>query len=104
MIASVSTFARSSGATTPVTIRNGSMSVPLPEPAHVDEMTSHCSGRGHRGTHEVRAAAGTLAAFEIAVRRGRATLAGFEPVVVHREAHRASGLAPFEARIAEDTV
>ena len=52
----------------------------------------------------MRAAAGALAAFEVAVRRRRAALARLEPVVVHREAHRAARLAPLEAGVAEDAV
>ena len=47
---------------------------------------------------------GALATLEVAVRRRRATLAGLEAVVVHREAHRAAGLAPLEARGEEHLV
>ena len=45
-----------------------------------------------------------LAAFEIAVRRRRAALARLQPVGVHRQAHRAARLAPFEAGVAENLV
>src|SRR5581483_7199680 len=58
----------------------------------------------HLGADEMRAPAGALAAFEVAVRGRRAALARLEPVGVHREAHRAPGLAPFEAGVAEDAV
>src|SRR5437867_2205678 len=105
MMASVSTFARSSGITRPVWTRKEFMvAVPLGEMPHVDEMPGDRGARRHRGTDEMRAAAAALPAFEIAVRRRRAALAGFEPVVVHREAHRASGLAPFETGVAENPV
>src|SRR5689334_14438159 len=77
---------------------------PLRKPAHVDEMSGERGGGRHRRTHEMRAAAGALPPLEVAVRRRRATLARLEPVVVHREAHRAARLAPFEARVAERPV
>src|SRR5437016_2702595 len=50
------------------------------------------------------AAARALAALEVAVRGRGAALARLELVGVHAEAHRASGLAPLEARVAEDPV
>src|SRR3954471_18653161 len=101
MIWSVSTLARSSGATNPFKTVNLSMSAPGPD---VDEVAGDRGGRRHRGAHQVRAPADALAAFEIAVRRGRAALARVEPVRVHAQAHRAAGLAPLEARVAEDLV
>src|SRR3954464_14739994 len=52
----------------------------------------------------MRAAARALPAFEIAVGGRRATLAGLESIGIHAEAHRAAGLAPFEARVAENAV
>ncbi len=45
-----------------------------------------------------------LAAFEVAIRRGRATFAGRELVGVHRETHRTAGFAPVEAGVAEHPV
>ena len=68
------------------------------ESTDVDEVSGDRGRRRHCGTHQMRAAARALPALEIAVRRRRAALARLELVVVHREAHRASGLAPFEAR------
>src|SRR5579864_6032279 len=62
-----------------------------------------CRG-GHCGTDEMRAPARTLAALEIAVRRRRAALARQEAVVVHREAHRATRLAPFEAGVTKRAI
>ena len=46
----------------------------------------------------------TLPSLEIAVRGRGATLARLEPVVVHGHAHRAAGIAPFEAGVEEDAV
>src|SRR5256885_1034106 len=60
-------------------------------------------GRHHRA-HEMRAAAAPLPPFKVAVRRRRAALAGAEYVVVHAEAHRAAGVAPLEARLAEHLI
>jgi hypothetical protein len=45
-----------------------------------------------------------LAAAEIAVRGRGATLARRDEIAIHADAHRATGLAPFESRIAEDTI
>src|SRR5277367_4093424 len=110
MMASVSTLARSSGATRPVSVRNGCMSTLVrralfsSESTHVDEMSRDGGCRRHRRAHQVRAAARTLAAFEIAVGRRRAALAGPQSVVVHPQAHRAPGLAPFETCGGEDAV
>src|SRR5690348_14574687 len=52
----------------------------------------------------MRAAAAALPALEIAVGRRGAALARLELVGVHREAHRATRLAPFEAGFDEDLV
>src|SRR5579864_9799497 len=89
-----------SGTTMPLWVRNGSiLGPPLPD---VDEMAGDRRGRGHRRTHEVRAASGALPALEIPVGGRRAPLAGTENVRVHPEAHRAAGFAPLEARLRED--
>src|SRR5258705_11403030 len=96
MMASVSTLLRSSGATNPVTMRNGCMICALAQPTHVDKMPGDSRRSRHGRAHEMSAAAGALPTFEIPVRCRRATLAGLQPVVVHRQAHRASGLAPLE--------
>ena len=52
----------------------------------------------------MRASARTLPTFEVAVRRGRATLAGLEHVWIHTQAHRAARVAPLEAGVTEDPV
>src|SRR5437773_1858260 len=50
------------------------------------------------------AAAPPLTAFEIAVRRRRTALPGAQHIGIHAEAHRAAGVAPLEARVAEDAI
>src|SRR5690348_13316399 len=50
------------------------------------------------------AAAGALAALEIAVRGRGAAFAGAQGIAVERRAERAAGLAPFESGVAEDAV
>src|SRR5712664_1620349 len=102
MIWSVSTLARSSGATRPLRTVNFSIaSAPAPD---VDEV-SRDGGRGrHRRADEVRAPAFALPAFEVAVRGRGTALAAPEAVGVHAKAHRAARLAPFEAGVAEYAV
>src|SRR6185437_1513023 len=75
----------------------------LPAP-NIDEVPRDRRGGRHLGAHEVRAAARALAAFEVAVGGGGATLAGRQTVVVHAEAHRAAGVAPLETRLLEHAV
>ena len=74
---------------------------PLP---HVDEMAGNRRGGGHGRRYQVGAALVALAALEIAVRGRGAALARIELVGIHRKAHRAAGLAPFEAGFDEDLV
>src|SRR5438105_13337186 len=52
----------------------------------------------------MRASAGALPAFEVAIRRRSAALAGAEHVGVHAEAHRAARVAPLETRVTENAV
>src|SRR5688572_4107919 len=52
----------------------------------------------------MRARAGALAADEIAVRRGDATLAAADRVAVGADAHRAAGRAPRESRVPENAI
>src|SRR3954465_3782795 len=67
-------------------------------------MTGDRRGGRHCRTDEMGATAGALPPFEVAVRCGRATLAGIELVRIHAEAHGAAWLAPLEACVAEDSV
>src|SRR5262245_13183146 len=91
--ASVSTWARSSGATRPSCRMNFSML----EAPHVHEMTGHRGSGRHRRADEMGARARPLPSLEIAVGGGRDAIAGRSQVVVHAEAHRAARLAPLEA-------
>src|SRR5260370_18786331 len=94
MLGSVSTSARSSGAIRPVTRLTGSTLInQLP---NVDEVAGHrCSG-SHRGAHQMRATAGALPPFKVAIARRCASLARGEDVRVHAQAHRTARVAPFE--------
>src|SRR3546814_14919741 len=76
----------------------------LAKVADVDEMASYGSSGGHGRADQVRAPALPLAAFEVAVRRRRATLFGLETVGIPGQAHRTAGLAPFEAGLDEEFV
>ena len=72
--------------------------------ADVSEVAGDGGGCGHLRRDEVGAATAALAALEVAVRCGGATLAGCEDVRVHAEAHAAAGLAPLKAGGLEDGV
>src|SRR5437762_8393760 len=52
----------------------------------------------------MRTATRALASLEVAIGRRGATLSRRKTVRVHTEAHRAAGLAPFEAGFAEDAI
>src|SRR6185369_12856363 len=103
MIWSVSTFARSSGATKPVCLVNGFKLLKLPL-AHVSKVALDCRRGGHHRTHEMRAAAASLASFEVTIARGRATLARLQNVGVHSQTHRTTSFAPLETRFTEDAI
>src|SRR5262249_20196188 len=66
------------------------------------------AGDGGRGGGERRrqegAAAAALAALEVAVAGADGVLAGLEAVAVHRDTHRAAGVAPLGAGVAEHAV
>ena len=64
----------------------------------VDEPARDGRGRRHRRADQVGPAAGPLSPLEIAVAGAGRTLAGGEPVGVHRQAHAATGLSPLGAR------
>ena len=94
----------------PVCTVKACMSAGLPwrlqamSPTDVDEVAfmeqTFCVQRGrggHRRAHQVGAAAGALAAFEVAVAGAGAAFAGLQLVGVHRQAHAAAGFTPLEA-------
>src|SRR3974390_2469373 len=72
--------------------------------ADVDEVARDCRRSRHRRRHEVRAALEALATLEIAVRGRGAPLLRLQLVRIHRKAHRAARLAPFETGLDEDLV
>src|SRR5437764_318705 len=108
MIWSVSTLARSSGTTRPFSTVNFSIvrssCCRLGPSSNVDEVALDRRRRGHHRAYEMRTAARALASLEVAVGGRGATLSRRKTVRVHAEAHRAAGLAPFEARFAEDAI
>src|SRR5271168_4782530 len=79
------------------------ISSPLPLP-NIYEVARDCGRRRHRRTHQMRAAALALTPLEVAIRRARASLAGLQHVGIHRQAHAASRLAPFESSFGENPV
>ena len=60
--------------------------------------------RRHGGADQVRAATSALTAFKVTVAGAGATLARFESIGIHGQAHRATGFAPFKASCFEDLV
>src|SRR5690606_39234317 len=107
MIWSVSTLARSSGATRPVWVVKAfidAVSSGLDQFAHVDEVAGPRGGGGQRRADQVGAATGALAPLEVAVGSGGAVLAAAQLVRVHGQAHRTARLAPLEAGLDEHLV
>src|SRR5690606_9491114 len=102
-IASVSMLERSRGTTVLSSWVKACMLVPL-EIADIGEVAGDGRRRCHDRADQVRTTTGALAAFEVAVRGRSAALALAEAVFVHAQAHRAAGVAPFEAGIGEDAV
>src|SRR5712671_5468501 len=76
----------------------------LAELAYVRQVAGDGSGGSHRRAHQMGLGVLALAALEIAVRGRGDTLAVLGPIIVHRHAIRAAGLAPFEARFEEHAV
>src|SRR4051812_1496213 len=103
MIRSVSMLLPGTGSARPATWLIFSIAIrKLP---HVHNRTRDRRRRNHRRAHQQRAPGRTpLPSLEVAVRRGRADLASVHLVGIHREAHRAAGAAPVEARLDEDAI
>src|SRR5690242_16621166 len=74
------------------------------EVADVHKMSGNRGRRGHDGADQMRTAAFALAALEIAIGGAGAALARRKHVLVHGDAHAASGLAPLESRVEENPV
>src|ERR1700735_2754266 len=99
IIWSVSTLLRRSDRPRPLWVTKGSMRL-LSSPVSSSQVRGSGEGAGDRRGRrdlwrdEVRAGAFALAAFEVAVGRGRAALAGSHGVRVHAQAHRAPRRPP----------
>src|SRR5260221_13219111 len=104
MMMSVLTFWRINGAARASrTVKASMVLFPCLERAYIGDAAGDRRRDGHRWTGEMRAPARPLPADEIAVGRGDAALAGRDRVAVHRQAHRAARLAPFEPAVEEGT-
>src|SRR6266852_8357501 len=75
-----------------------------PPVANISEVPGDRGRRGHHWTNQMGAAAAALAAFEIAVAGGGATLSRTQNIGVHAQAHRATGFAPLETGVLENSV
>src|SRR6478735_4406773 len=104
MIWSVSTLLRRSGTPTPVWVVNLSMTLSSVQVGRRRQRAADGGGGGDGHGHQVRAPALALPALEVAVRRGRAPLAGGELVGVHAQTHGAAGATPLGTRLLEDDV
>ncbi|GJC96846.1 flp pilus assembly protein TadG [Colletotrichum higginsianum] len=70
----------------------------------ISELADDGGGGSHDGGHEVGAGSGTLAALEVSVAGGSASLLGGKDIGVHAQAHTAASLAPLKARALKDLV
>jgi hypothetical protein len=76
----------------------------LSELTNVHKVTMNGRRCGHGWANQVRAAASALTAFKVTVAGAGASLARFESVGIHGQAHRATGFAPFKTSCFEDLV
>ena len=115
IIASVSTFTRSTGATIPFNFVNAcinfssvllnSQLLRLQSSNHVHPRSVFDrSCRCHCRRYEMRSASAALAAFEVPVGCGSAALSRLQYIRVHRKAHTAACFAPFETCLDENFV
>ena len=72
------------------------------ESAGIGDDAGDGGGGGGEWTREQRASTAPLTSLEVAIARRDGELAGLELIAVHRDAHRAAGLAPLGARLLED--
>src|SRR5262249_33287369 len=103
MIKSVLTSLQSSSANRPRWIVNGFMLL-REKLTDIGKVAGDSSGRRHRRTDQVGAAAWSLAALEIAIAGACRPLAGPEPICIPRHAHAAPRLPPFGAGLDKDAV
>src|SRR6201981_1019978 len=109
MIWSVSTFTRSSGATSPLCTRNGFMieisfvaadrarllKLPL---AYIREVPGDRRRSRHHRAHQMRPATASLPALEISIAGRGATLARLQDIGIHSQAHGTARFAPLKTR------
>src|ERR1019366_1280654 len=98
VITSVSMSGTSSGIARPCTLVKRSISGHPGKRAWIGDVALDRGGGRGRDAGEVRARTGPLATDEVAVTCRNASLSRGDDLVVDGEAHRASRLAPFEAR------
>src|ERR1044071_662644 len=85
-------------------LRTASWSALPEQGADVGDPAGDGGGRGGERRRQERAAAAALAALEVAVAGADGVLAGLEAIAVHRDAHRAAGLAPLGTGVEEHAV
>src|ERR1700730_7032639 len=101
---SVSTSDSGSGAAMPVSETKLLMRGSCHERPHVCQTAGDSRRSRHHWAHQMRSPALSLAPFKVTVRRGGASLARVEPVVVHRHAHGTPGFSPLKTRGLKDAV
>ena len=72
--------------------------------AHIDKMPRDRRRRRHRRADQMGASALPLPPLKVAVGRRSATLARLQAIIVHRQTHRATGIAPLETRRDENFI
>ena len=72
--------------------------------ANIDEMARDSGGRGNSWRNKMRTRALAHPSFEITIARASAAFARLKPVGIHRQAHAATGFAPFEPCVNENFV
>src|SRR5205085_392376 len=84
--------------------RTAASRAPRSKLANVGDAACNCRCRCRRRADQMRSHPGALAMFEIAIGGGDDPLARLAAVAVAAGAHRATGLAPEETRVAEHPV
>src|SRR5882757_10785012 len=103
MIWSVSILSIGSGARRLVNVVNFSIFL-TKQRAHIRDYASDGARRRRERARQKRSSTLALPPFEIAIAGRDAVLARLQLVAVHRDAHRAAGLAPIRARFFKDAV
>src|SRR5690242_16618595 len=103
MITSVSILPRMIGAAVAVSLLNG-FGISAPHRSNVGDRTGNGGCRRARRTREMRSRPRPLAADKVAVGGRHRTLPRRDRLAIGGKAHRATGLAPFEACLDEHLV